>query len=82
MCNEILNMNLLKCKSKNADLDNLIFKRDFVWMTINVIKYSVSLGQYAEAQRILEQVNTCNGFCDSINNKYKTLNRSSGCGCN
>lgn len=51
-------------------------------MTINVIKYSVSLGQYAEAQRILEQVNTCNGFCDSINNKYKTLNRSSGCGCN
>lgn len=62
MCNEILNMNLLKCKSKNADLDNLIFKRDFVWMTINVIKYSVSLGQYAEAQRILEQVNTCNGF--------------------
>ena len=82
LCNEILNMNLLKCKSKNADLDNLIFKRDFVWMTINVIKYSVSLGQYAEAQRILEQVNTCNGFCDSINNKYKTLNRSSGCGCN
>lgn len=82
LCNEILNMNLLKCKSKNADLDDLIFRRDFIWMTINVIKYSISLGQYSEAQRILEQITACNGFCNSSDTKYKTFNKSSGCGCN
>lgn len=82
LCNEILNMNLSKCKSKNADLEDWIFKRDFVWMTINVIKYLISLGQLAEAQRILEDTDTCNGICSSINTESKTLTGRSGCGCN
>nr|DAN43732.1 MAG TPA: hypothetical protein [Caudoviricetes sp.] len=82
LCNEILNMNLSKCRSKNTDLEDLTFKRDFVWMTINVIKYLVSLGQLVEAQRILEETDTCNGICNSINIENKTLTGRSGCGCN
>lgn len=81
LCNEILNMNLLKCKSKNADLDDLIFKRDFIWMTINVIKYNIDMEQYKEAQRVLEQVNYCNGLCPDTNSYGKSTYKSSGCGC-
>lgn len=80
LCNEILNKNLTKCKSKNSDLEDLIFKRDFVWMTINVIKYLIDLGQLLEAQRILEESSACNGICYSTMNSLVT-GRSSGCGC-
>ena len=47
-------------------------------MAINVIKYQLETNQLYEAQRILEDVNKCSYFCDSI-----TLNSNSyGCGCN
>lgn len=76
LCNSILQRTLTKCKPK--DIDDLIFKRDFIWMTINVIKYYIEFGQNYEAQRILEDVNFCQGFCKnnkSINSDYY------GCGC-
>lgn len=59
-CKIIFKQNKNKCIVKDSDL---IFKRDFVWMTINVIKYYIDLGQMEEAQRILEEVIYCNGFC-------------------
>lgn len=75
ICNQILQNRVLKCSTSiNGDL---LFKRDLIWMTINVIKYYISLKQMYEAQRILEQINYCNNIC-------KEHNKSQGgidCGC-
>lgn len=65
-------------KCKNSNLSDAIFDRDFVWMTLNVIKYYIEFNQLSEAQNILEEVNSCNGFCNSPN---KITNTKSGCGC-
>jgi len=47
-----------------------------VWMAINVIKYLVEFNQFAEAQRLIERLSSCNGLCGS--NKSS---RKGGCGC-
>lgn len=60
------------CKPKNADP----FARDFLWMTLNVMDYLVARGQFNEAERILEEINYCGGFCNNVNND------ESVCGCN
>lgn len=74
---ELLNTNLSKCKNKNADLETLTFNRDVVWMTINVLQYYINRNQLYEAERILEEVNGCNGFCKESQN----IIRRGGCGC-
>jgi hypothetical protein len=62
-----------KCKKVN---NNALFDRDFLWMTINVIKYNLDLGYNEEAQRILDEFNSCgNNIC----NNYSSINY--GCGC-
>ena len=77
LCKSILNVTLTKCK--NPDTSDLIFKRDYLWMTINVIKYLIENEQFMEAQNILDQVNSCNGFCQ---NYYRSNNiKTYGCGC-
>lgn len=59
------------------------FERDFLWMTLNVINYYIEYGQYNEAQRILEQVNYCNGFCNNNNKDCGCNNKKKqDCGCN
>lgn len=68
---------LTGCFSKSNIDPELIFKRDLVWMTLNIIEYLVDVGQLEEAQRyitILHQ--NCNGICKSKNN-----DSSNGCGC-
>ena len=56
-----------------------IFNRDLVWMTINVIKYCIEIGQYYEAQRFLENLIGCGNICaDYISGNGK---KGSGCGC-
>lgn len=72
---DMFNTANIKCLDKN-DKD-LIFKRDFLWMTINVLKYRVENSQLFEAQRILETVNGCGSFCKT---SKPNLNIS-GCGC-
>ena len=77
LCARIFESISLRCSNKTAEKD-LIRDRDILWMAINVIKYQLETNQLYEAQRILEDVNKCNYFCDSI-----TLNSNSyGCGCN
>ena len=77
LCASIFESISLRCSNKTAEKD-LIRDRDILWMAINVIKYQLETNQLYEAQRILEDVNKCNYFCDSI-----TLNSNSyGCGCN
>lgn len=49
-------------------------------MTLNVINYLVEKGDFLEAQRILEKVNTCGGFCGTTSSSSGSSS-SSGCGC-
>lgn len=65
------------CWNKNTIDSTLVYKRDLVWMAINVIKYLTTLNQLSEVERIIEQVNECNGLCKS-DSAYQS---SSGCGC-
>lgn len=76
LCSLILQQNPLKCK-KQMDSE-IIFNRDIAWMTINMIKYYLGFGQIYEAQRILEQINYCNGICKQPKYKSKYQNN---CGC-
>ena len=78
LCKQIFKRINYRCMNK-SNLDEIKFKRDFLWMTINIIKYYVELNQLLEAQRLLEEVNFCGGLC----NEQKTVKQqSSGCGCN
>lgn len=65
------------CFSANIDKD-LQTRRDIVWMGINVIKYMVQFNMLAEAQRIIELLESCNGICSG---NPSITNKSSGCGC-
>lgn len=79
LCKKLLNLPLKRCANEYDDSSDLIFKRDFIWMTINVIKYYTQYDQLYEAQRILEMVNYCNNFCQD---DYKNPSKTSKCGCN
>lgn len=50
-----------KC-SKNVDSETK-YKRDFIWAALNVIEYLAEFEQYEEAQRLLEELTSCYGFC-------------------
>lgn len=64
-----------KCWNKiNSEL---IYKRDLVWMAINVVKYLTQCGQLAEADRVIKTIQGCNGLCVSTN----LTNNTNGCGC-
>lgn len=79
LCQQIFNKRgFSPCWNKNTVDSELVYKRDLVWMAINVIKYLTSLNQLSEVERIIEQINGCNGLC-----KSDTANKSnnSGCGC-
>lgn len=62
-------------KNNNSEL---IFKRDLILMAINVIKYMAAYNMAAEAARIINQLEGCNGICTGTSNPQKI----SGCGCN
>ena len=75
ICKELLSSNLNKCK-KNPDVEDLIFNRDVIWMTINVLNYLPEKDQLYEAERILEEVKGCNGLCQ----ESKRIKKKGGCG--
>ncbi len=78
LCKQILNdRGFSSCWNKNKIDSELIYKRDLVWMAINVIKYLTECEQLAEVERIIEIINGCNGLCSSSSSSNKT----SGCGC-
>lgn len=84
---------------KNKDLSglskDLIYRRDFIWATINVLNYLIDACQFEEAEKILEEVQRCNGMCYNIDGRknitstwltYSKNNSTgvildSGCGC-
>lgn len=78
LCQQIFNTRgFAKCWDKNNVDSELIYRRDLVWMTINVVKYLVEFKQLAETERILNSIGGCNGLCKS---EFKQLAHS-GCGC-
>lgn len=71
---KILDGYLDKCKKGDCDL---IFNRDFIWMTLNVIKFYTDENRFSEAQLVLEQL-ACYKFCENMDfGNTKTSN----CGC-
>lgn len=80
LCQELFNNLGISgsCFSINSKNSETIFKRDLVWMAINVIKYMSKYNMKAEAARIINQLEGCNGICTGNTNTKKV----SGCGCN
>lgn len=78
LCQQIFNgRGFSRCWDRNKIDSDLIYRRDLVWMAINVIKYLTECEQLAEVERIIETINGCNGLCVSSDVTSKT----SGCGC-
>lgn len=78
LCQQIFNSRgFSPCWNKNDIDSDLIFRRDLVWMAINVIKYLTECEQLAEVERIIETIKGCNGLCVSSDVTSKT----SSCGC-
>lgn len=78
LCQQIFNdRGFSSCGNKNKIDSELIYKRDLVWMAINVIKYLTEYEQLAEVERIIETIQGCNGLCTSTN----IINETNGCGC-
>lgn len=79
ICKQIFDMRgFAKCKTKGDVDSTIMYHRDLIWMTINIISYLTEFGQLAEAQRVLEKIEGgCNGICKSYNRE----SISYGCGC-
>lgn len=78
LCKQILDdRGFSSCWNKNKIDSELVYKRDLVWMAINVIKYLTECEQLMEVERIIETINGCNGLCSSSSSS----NNSNGCGC-
>ena len=62
LCQKIFNdRGFDRCFNGKVD-SSLIYKRDLVWAALNVIQYMIDFNQLAEAQRLLERINGCNGL--------------------
>ena len=75
-CKELFNSLMAHCRPNCKPKDVDYFPRDFLWMTLNVMDYLIERGQFNEAQRILEEINYCGGFCNNIKSNDKSM-----CGC-
>lgn len=78
LCQQIFeNRGFTQCWNKNNIDSELIYKRDLVWMAINVIKYMVECSQLCEVERIIELLHSCNGVCGD----KKIRSNGNECGC-
>ena len=78
LCQQIFNnRGFSKCWGKSAQIGELTYRRDLVWMAINVIEYMTEFNQLAEVKRVIEQIGGCNGLCKS---EFKQI-PNHGCGC-
>lgn len=78
ICKQIFELRgFSKCLTKGTIDSQLIYNRDLVWMTINIISYLVEFGEFGEAERIIELFGGCNNVCKS---KYTTT-AGNNCGC-
>lgn len=86
-CRQLFNELMAHCRPncRPKDSSETKFARDFLWMTLNVIDYLIEFKQFYEAQRILEEINYCGGFCKNVNDEHGMScgcnTRPKGCGC-
>lgn len=73
-CKKLFDGMLNTCNRKLLEED--IFSRDFIWMTLNTIDYLIGFKQHMEAQRIIENFQKCGNFC-----KFTSLKQNYSCGC-
>ena len=73
ICQDIFSQQTSICNKLNID-NSLIYKRDLIWSTINIIKYMADMDQIEEALRLLEEITSCNGLCPQ--------SEFNNCGCN
>lgn len=64
ICQDIFSQNYNMCKESN---NSLSYKRDLLWSAINVITYLVEMNELEEAQKLLEDITSCNGLCNNTN---------------
>lgn len=80
LCQQIFDrMGCSKCHT--TSLDDLIFKRDMIYMAISVINYCIDLKHYHEAARHLEWIHVCGGLCHDNHPNNCGGHETKGCGC-
>lgn len=87
LCKKILDCSIISCCSKGMNgNEELIFKRDMVWMALNAIEILASkcegideCPELDEIDSIIERIGGCNGLC--VNNGFDIHNYRSVCGC-
>lgn len=76
MCYYRLMQLIIKDGYSACDQSSLRVKeKDFLYMSLEVIKYLKSLGNITEIQKVIESMDLCGGLC-------KSLISNSNCGCN
>lgn len=68
-----------KCFDKAKIDHELQYKRDMVWMALNVIRYLVECERLQEVQRIIQEISGCNGLCPGW--YYNEGKERPDCGC-
>ena len=48
-----------RCSKDKTDT----YERDLIWSALKTIEYLIEFDQYKEAQRLLEELTSCNGIC-------------------
>lgn len=76
VCKKLFASKINKCALKQQST----FDRDFLWMTLNILKYYSELGQLSEAQRLLEELKGC--YLGNMCTSRSTISSSSNCNCN
>lgn len=71
LCDKVYNQSSSRCNNIGVE-GSLIYKRNLLLSALNVITYLVEFDQYEEAQRLLDEITSCNGLCPKI---------EKGCGC-
>lgn len=77
-------LDLVNCGKLSDQLEDYVYRRDFVWATINVINYLVEDKKLEEAEEILEEIQSCRGLCYDVkpSTNSERTRKSSTCGCN
>lgn len=63
-CMNIINDKIVTCYSKDQNRD-LLYKRDLVWMALNVIDFLAEKQAFMAAQELIERLFNCTGLCIS-----------------
>lgn len=76
LCKQIFNQNYSRCSKKDSDL---AYKRDLLWMAINVIRYYSEIHcreteTLYSIQRIIDEITGCNKLCN-------ITTKRNDCGC-